>query len=284
VNKTFFFMAGLPRSGSTLLSAILNQNPEVYSGPQTDLVEMMYLLDSAIPSFESYKTGYNHLGYKNAITNLGQSFYSHIEKPFVIDKNRAWSTPYNLNLAKLLNPDIKIIVMYRPILEILTSFIVLANKYPGTNFIDIGMESMGFYAKEYRDIDDARCDWLLRPNGEIDQTILGLSQAKLHLEKMLLIDYNRLVQQPQQVLTSIYSFLNIPNFKHNLSKITQFETHEFDQKVFGIPELHQIRTQLTRVSKNPKEVLSEYVVKKYGHTLDFIQDTSTQDSDSSSQL
>jgi hypothetical protein len=34
-------MAGLPRSGSTLLSAILNQNPDVYSGPQTDFPSMM---------------------------------------------------------------------------------------------------------------------------------------------------------------------------------------------------------------------------------------------------
>ena len=36
--KTFYFMTGLPRSGSTLLSSILNQNPKFYSGPSSPVV------------------------------------------------------------------------------------------------------------------------------------------------------------------------------------------------------------------------------------------------------
>jgi len=31
-SKTFHFISGLPRSGSTLLSAILRQNPRFYAG------------------------------------------------------------------------------------------------------------------------------------------------------------------------------------------------------------------------------------------------------------
>ena len=31
--KTYYFMSGLPRAGSTLLSVLLNQNPRFYSGP-----------------------------------------------------------------------------------------------------------------------------------------------------------------------------------------------------------------------------------------------------------
>jgi hypothetical protein len=36
-DKKFFFMAGLPRSGGTLLSSILNQNPDIYVSPQSTL-------------------------------------------------------------------------------------------------------------------------------------------------------------------------------------------------------------------------------------------------------
>jgi hypothetical protein len=36
--KKFFFMAGLPRSGGTLLSSILSQNPDVYVSPQSTLL------------------------------------------------------------------------------------------------------------------------------------------------------------------------------------------------------------------------------------------------------
>ncbi|NBP58534.1 sulfotransferase, partial [bacterium] len=36
--KKYYFISGLPRSGSTLLSAILNQNPRFYSGPNSPVV------------------------------------------------------------------------------------------------------------------------------------------------------------------------------------------------------------------------------------------------------
>jgi sulfotransferase len=86
MNKTFFFMAGLPRSGSTLLSAILNQNPDIYVSPQTDLISMMYLMDSNIPDFESYRAGIKTNDYSNVLKNLGQMFYSENTEKFIIDK------------------------------------------------------------------------------------------------------------------------------------------------------------------------------------------------------
>jgi len=43
--KTFYFMAGLPRSGSTLLSSILNQNPRFYSGPSSPVLGAMYAVE-----------------------------------------------------------------------------------------------------------------------------------------------------------------------------------------------------------------------------------------------
>lgn len=270
MDKTFFFMAGLPRSGSTLLSAILNQHPDIYSSPQTDLLQMMYLLDKKIPEFESYAAGINRNGYENVVKQLGQIFYSENPKPIIIDKNRAWGTPYNQNLALLLNPQVKIILPYRPILEILTSFVLLARKNPKSNFIDQNMEDFDFYARVYRNIDDARCDWLMRPNGEIDQAILSLAQCKDYPHKFCLINYHNLIHQPQETMASIYSFLNVTEFRHNFTRINHKENTDLDKKVFGMPELHQIRSNLKITSKDPNEILSSYVLKKYADVLDFL--------------
>ena len=41
MNKKYYFMGGLPRSGSTLLSSILNQNPRFYSGPSSPVLGAM---------------------------------------------------------------------------------------------------------------------------------------------------------------------------------------------------------------------------------------------------
>ena len=42
MNKKYYFMGGLPRSGSTLLSTILNQNPRFYSGPSSPVLSAMF--------------------------------------------------------------------------------------------------------------------------------------------------------------------------------------------------------------------------------------------------
>lgn len=270
MNKTFFFMAGLPRSGSTLLSAILNQNPDVYASPQTDLLQMMYLLDTNIVNFESYRAGINHEGYKNAMSKLGESFYEHRSEQFIVDKNRAWGTPYNLNLARLLNPQVRILLPYRPILEILASFVQLARKNPDVNFIDRLMVQEDFYSGQYRSKDDARCDYLMRPNGEIDKALFSLALSKQYPENFLLVNYEQLIQQPAATLSSIYDFLELPNFIHTFKRIQHDELFVFDGEVFGIPELHEIRTELKVTSSKPEIVLSDYVINKYGQALDFL--------------
>ena len=54
LNKNFYFMAGLPRSGSTLLSSILNQNPRFYSGPSSPVVATMIALENQFSNDELF--------------------------------------------------------------------------------------------------------------------------------------------------------------------------------------------------------------------------------------
>ena len=53
-NKRFYFMAGLPRSGSTLLSSILNQNPKFYSGPSSPVLSTMYAIENHLTNDELF--------------------------------------------------------------------------------------------------------------------------------------------------------------------------------------------------------------------------------------
>ena len=271
MDKTFFFMAGLPRSGSTLLSAILNQNPDVYASPQTDLLRLMYLFNTNVPLFESYQTGIKQKDYLKILENFGKNFYANQSQKFIIDKNRAWATPGNLELAKLLNPNPKIILPYRPILEILTSFVLLCHKYPNSNFIDRELKETDFFSKYYRPIDDARCDYLMRSNGEIDQAILGLSEIKKRPNELLLINYHDLVQKPSDLLNQIYEFLKIPRSNHSFSEIESPDQRFSDSKVYGMPSLHYVRSNLAIRSRKPEEILSDYVLTKYSKTLDFLE-------------
>jgi sulfotransferase len=267
-NKTFYFMGGLPRSGSTVLTAILNQHPEIYASPQSELLGIYYNLQDEIYKSESWQSGLMQENYQTTIDSLGNLFYSNIEKPVIFDKNRSWGTPGNHNIATTLNEIPKTILVLRPIIEVLSSFIRLAEKNP-ENFIDKAIANQDFFSKYYREKNDVRCDYLMRSNGEIDQALLAIATLINKPEICHLVWYDDLVANPQACLSGIYEFLNIYDFKHNFSKIKQLDKHD-DSKIFGIKDLHSISSSIKASKTKPELVLSNYAMTKYANALDFI--------------
>jgi len=73
--KTYYFMAGLPRAGSTLLSSILNQNPRFYSGPSSPVLSTMFAVENHLTNDELFhgypKPDQAHLIISNIIQFFG---------------------------------------------------------------------------------------------------------------------------------------------------------------------------------------------------------------------
>ena len=267
MNKTFFFMAGLPRSGSTLLSAILNQNPDIYVTPSADTSFLMLSLFKTSQVSESYHSGFAPEGYKNIMAKLPEAFYEHIDKPYIIDKNRNWGTPENIEIAELFADKVRIICPVRPILEILASFVNLAEKNPD-NFIDKFVPE--YPVSQFRPKNDARCDAMMAANHHIETNIFSLASSfdPRHQGKFHFVAYADLVSKPEKVIEAVYDFLEIPKFEHTFDNL-KWSLMPNESKVFGIPSLHKIRPKID-ASKTDTSILSEYVHKKYGHALDFI--------------
>jgi sulfotransferase len=267
MNKTFFFMAGLPRSGSTLLSAILNQNPDIYVTPSADTSFLILSLHKTTQVSESFHSGFAPEGYQNIMARLPEAFYEHINKPYIIDKNRNWGTPENIEIAELFSNKVKIICPVRPILEILASFVHLAEKNPD-NFIDKFVRD--YPVSQFRPKNDARCDALMAANHHIESNILSLASSldPRHDGKFHFVAYADLVSKPEKVVKAIYDFLDIPKFEHTYENL-RWPLMPNEAKVFGIPNMHKIRSKIDS-SKTDTSILSEYVHKKYGHALDFI--------------
>jgi sulfotransferase len=268
MGKIFYYMGGLPRSGSTLLTAILNQHPDIYASPTSPLIDMHWKLSEAIYDTEIWKSGLRNENAQLTLDSLANNFYSDINKPIVIDKNRAWGTPGNQHVAKAFNSNPKTIVVLRPILEVLSSFVRLANKNPD-NFIDKGIRENDFYVKYYRDLNDVRCDWLMYPNGEIDRSLLAVATLLKNPDSCHIVWYDNLLKQPQKCLTDIYKFLEIDNFEHSFNNIKQLDTHK-DLEAFGIKDLHTIKSFIQPSKTKPELVLSDHSRAKYSSALDFI--------------
>lgn len=270
MDKTYHFMAGLPRSGSTVLSAILNQNPEIYSSPQTDLVGMLYNLEQAIPNYESYRAGLFYDGYMSVLKGMADNFYSHIDKPVIIDKNRGWGTPYNFKeLSGYVNPEGKVVLTMRPILEVLASF-VKAIRQSEKITKQVSYFNQNLWVSKYRDQTEAIVDNLMMPNGEIDRAIFSIANLlKEHRDRVYVVWFDDLLNNPQQTLNGVYDFLGVDKFIHNFNNIKAVDKQD-DITAFGIAGLHDVKKKLARPKTDPSEILSEYTIQKYKNALDFL--------------
>jgi sulfotransferase len=265
--KDMFFLSGLPRTGSSVLSALLNQNPDIYCSHYTNLLPSMVNYQKQINTYESVSAGINVNGYYQVLQNMGTSFYAHIDKPYVIDKSRGWGSLESLPFANFLSRNIKIIFPVRPILEILASFISVVENNEN-NFIDYSIRELNYPV--YRPVNDVRCDYLMSHIGPIGlhMPIFEFALRPENKEKFFFFDYNYLLSSPEDMLGELYAFLGIDSYKHNFESIVEGDLSN-DLQAFGVSDLHTVRPLLQKTSKPYEEVLSKYVINKYKNALDF---------------
>jgi hypothetical protein len=257
-------MGGLPRSGSTLLTILLNQHPDIYSSHNTELITAINDMKLMMLNYEPIKIGLLNENYYSVYKNMPFQFYENVKKPVVIDKNRRWGQPFSIDIAKEFTEDIKIIYPYRPILEILASFIRLTHSNPGKNFIDKEISNSDFFPKYYRSDDDTRCEWLMQPGSIIDKSLLALGNALKKENKHMfhIVYYDDLVNKTQESLSSIYNFLQVDDYKHNLNLLPEY-SNKLDKDYFGFENMHKVRNTISNESIAPEKILSKYIINKY---------------------
>jgi sulfotransferase len=262
MDKQFFFMAGLPRSGSTLLTELFNQNPKIYSGPNSVVIELIHLVHEHLEVSEEFNNFPSLEAKQNIVSSIIKNNYQHIDKPIIIDKNFHWGTIANFNyIQQYITKNPKIIFCVRDILEVLTSFIELLNKNPNhNNYIDVGLNN---HMYPYRTLDDRRCDFLMHPGGAIDKALFSIEHLLNKKDNVMFVEYNDLVGQPQETMSRIYKFLKIENYEHNFDNLKN--TLIINDNVYGIKDMHTIRKTIKKVSKKPEDVLSDYILSKYSN-------------------
>jgi len=260
--KTIHYLAGLPRSGNTVLSSILNQNPNFYSSPLSPTTDLAWAIVREYSQNSNALRNQNLKTLKNVLKGMQHSLYENIEQPIIFDREKFWATPGNLSLLKeSINPNPKIIFTTRNILEILASYIKEDKKNP---FIDNLMEEKDFYPRFYLPIDDARCEFIMSQDYQVSKSLTGLSfgMQEKHKDNFHFVDYNNLVNNPKEIMEGIYKFLEIDYFEHDFQNIVKKEVD--NHKAVGESKtLHYVRKSLNKISEKPENILSPYILNKY---------------------
>ena len=262
--KKFYFMAGLPRSGSTLISSILNQNPDIYASANSPMCGMMFNLERSILSSEQHAAYPKPEVMPKTIMGVIEGYYSNIDKTSIIDKSREWAMPEHFSvLLRNLPYEPKVIVPVRSILDILASFMNLVKNNPNTvSFIDKEIEARQEF-NFYRPNNDIRCDHLMRPKGLIDNSLYGIAFA-MHPDNRKyfhFVEYDNLIDNPEKEINKIYEFLSIDKFNHDYYNIEN--RIKEDDNVYGLLGQHDVRASISRRDINKQELLSGYILNKY---------------------
>ena len=258
----FYFDCGLPRSGSTLLTALLNQNPQIHAGTLSPVFEVMYYTNDRLQGEQAQAFPKPEV-FRRMVSNVITEYYSDRDEEVIVDKCRAW--PAHIDLIKqYITPDPKIICTVRHPLDILASFITLFHKDGGLNFIDKAMLKQGMFIT-----DDARCHFMMNPGGIVWESMNALATAfrQNQTQYIHFIQYDELVSDPKRVMQGIHSYLRLKPFEYDFENIVQ-KDREKDKEVYGLPTMHEVRQKVEKKSKHYSEVLSEEVINKY-KDLDF---------------
>jgi len=268
--KTYFFLSGLPRSGITLLGAILNQNPDIYVSPTSPVLDFMMLFNEGTQTNIPYIAFPKEEFIKKNISKICNDWYSDIDSPIIIDKCRGWHS--HLVTAGIITKDIKIICPVRSILDILSSFILLNRKSTekenygnGTTLTDL---DRNLIENGERVTDTNHCHNLMDEtiNGGVISPFNGLSQLFVENQELFqniihLVEYEDLISDTKNIMNKIYEFLQLPKYEHDYTNIKN--NIREDDNMYGMPTLHEIRPTISKSKNNPLEVLDKTIIKQY---------------------
>lgn len=226
----FVCLSGLPRSGSTLLSVILHQNPQIHAEGNSAVCQLMWdMLQSCEQNCNEQLIANNRFDTTYHLVNqIPDIYYQNTTRQVVVDKCRSWTLPANQDLLRRFVTDTpKTIVLTRPIDEIVASFAAL-------------------YEQNGREFDESV---LLREDSEpLMRSLRGVEWAKqVNKGEFLFITYKELVDDTDAVLDSVYGFIGVERFEHDLNNIVNVLPE--NDAVYGLIGMHDVRQTICSKEK-----------------------------------
>jgi len=239
MTKTLHFLSGVPRSGSTVLAAILNQNPATHVSTTSGLVHALDGLANTwaqTPILNEPDPERDALA--RTMRGVVDAFYANVEAPVVIDKSRGWPIPIILQaMRKVLGREPKIIATVRSIPDCAASFVRIAKPADLDAFINSG-ELMDHLKAAYQSLEE------------------GYRYAP---DNFLFVEYEDLIANPKEQLARIHTFLGLEPYEYDFNAIDGSSVKEDDENLHGYSGMHDIKPQLGKLhNDNSKDVLKHY--------------------------
>ncbi len=234
------FLSGLPRSGSTLLTALLRQNPRFHADITSPLYTMVTAMAQKMSDETEYGTFFTDARRQAVMRGLFESYYRDAGAAVVFDNNRGWCGMLPA-LAQLF-PQTRVIACVREVAWIIDSFerILRRNPFRPTVLTGFKLDTTVY----------TRANGLASPGGSVGFAYESLKEAFYgeHAGRLMLLQYETLTRDPDRAMAAVYRFLGEPVFEHDFERV-EFEAPAFDERM-GAPGMHRI-TGRVRINERP---------------------------------
>jgi sulfotransferase len=262
MHRKFHFISGLPRAGSTLLTAILKQNPRFTSGISDPLFNFVKNIDTATNIAAGMSALVSTDKRIEIIKSIFNSFYSGGNQ-VCFNTNRAWTS--ETAWLKSVWPDFRMIVCLRDIPWILDSFErlnslnphtikplyhhqELANVYERTHMLMGGYQNFAGYV-----------------SGPLNNVKHALHCREIN--QIFLMDYESLVSNPERTIKQIYDFIGEPYFQHDYNNVeASWDEFDTDAKIKGLHTIRRRVEKLDRTTVLPGDLWNQYSSSTYWRT------------------
>ena len=235
MTHTFHFISGLPRSGSTLLAALLRQNPQLHAGMSSPVAN---LFDGVIAQVSAGSEITSMVGpeqRQRLLRGLFDSYYADNPSPVIFDTNRAWCA--QLPALMKLFPEAKVICCVRDVAWVMDSLErqYRANAFENTRLFNSAAERSTVYT---------RVEALANANRLVGFPWHALREAcySEFAARLLIVEYDLVAARPADVFKLIYDFMGFAPFAHDFANV-QYDAPEFDAQL-GLDGLHRVHRKV----------------------------------------
>ena len=206
------FISGLPRSGSTLLAAILRQNPRFHAGMTSPVGAMYMALERSMSRQNESAVFIDPVQRRDVLAGLFTNYFREIQATKVVfDTNRLWCA--KLPALNQLFPAARVICCVRDVGWIMDSIERLVRRN--------AFEPSGMFGYESGGTVFSRIGAVASSDGLVGYALDALKDGFFGEQApiMILVEYEALVTDPTRTMRSIYDFIGEPWFEHDFNNV-----------------------------------------------------------------
>jgi sulfotransferase len=263
------FISGLPRLGSTLLAALLRQNPLFSAGMSSPVYALFRSMLQDTSARNEGSVFIDDAIRKRLLTGVFAAYYAEATPETVIfDTNRGWTT--KLPALVELFPDAKVICCVRNPAWIFDSVESLIRRN--------AFELSGIFSYESGGTVYSRVEGLASAAGMFGFAYNALREAVYgeQSDRLLIVRYESLVANPLGTLAAIYGFIGEDLHPHDPRNIEPcYDMIEFDLRL-GTPGLHDVGRSVEARERKPilpPDLLTRYQKDAFWEDLKLLPPT-----------